>query len=727
MRRLIRHLCAAATLSLSASVALATNTFTVVSGNDWNTPANWSAGHVPTDGEDVVINGNVTLTNATAALASYTLNSGKSQMLDGWYTVLSAAVVNVTGTMTHTNNLATNAVEGVWVPNARVWIVCSNLTINTNGKIDVNYKGYQVGLWGKPGYGPGGGAYGTTAYFGYPAYGHGGGHGGAGGGFNELYNGTNLYGSTIYGRENGAPDAPTGPGSGGGGGDNSSQARKGHGGGAVRIDAAGEVTVNGGGILANGESLGYHMGGGSGGSIYITCRIFSGNGPVQAFGGAGTGGGGGGRVAVVYDCAAQSNAALPAVVFNVAGGKGGTGGFGPYDGDLGTLFFPDSQLLTRQTGSVLHSGRWMPSLTRWERGSLTLTNAWLRFGDGFQLVVTNDLSVYGTDNRLYRLELTNGLVSVGGNILVQNAALTLRSSESSGFELYCGGNLTLTNAAALAVYSAQTAAPSDYGALVSVTGDVRIAVGSWIYPHSHPTNGGAALFVINNLNVQTNAGFDASARGFRGGPYNQTGYGPGAGKGTGSGGGGGHGGAGGGGNATLCGITNDLYLAPEIPGSSGAGGGRYDMAFHSLAGAGGGVVRIQARGDISLQGSLLANGEPGWGWNSGGGAGGAILVDCDGFAGAATASLSANGGKGSGDLSGSGGGGRIAVWCGGAAAERERILSGDMTRVALSSSWDTYIGTTSVTNGVNVKGVALPGTAVFVAVLPRSGTLMMVN
>ena len=162
-----------------------------------------------------------------------------------------------------------------------------------------------------------------------------------------------------------------------------------------------------------------------------------------------------------------------------------------------------------------------------------------------------------------------------------------------------------------------------------------------------------------------------------------------------------------------------------MPGSSGAGGGRYDMAFHSTAGAGGGVVRILARGNVNLQGSLLANGEPGWGWNAGGGAGGTLLVDCDGFAGAATGVLSANGAKGSGDLSGSGGGGRIAVWYGGAASERDRILAGDMAHVALSSAYEGFVGTVSVTNGVNVKGAAQPGTAVFLTVLPPKGTLIL--
>ncbi len=42
----------------------AANTFTAVSGSDWNTAANWSEG-VPVAGQAVVIDGDATLTNAT--------------------------------------------------------------------------------------------------------------------------------------------------------------------------------------------------------------------------------------------------------------------------------------------------------------------------------------------------------------------------------------------------------------------------------------------------------------------------------------------------------------------------------------------------------------------------------------------------------------------------------------------------------------------------------------
>ena len=69
--------------------AMAANTFTAASGSDWNTAANWSEG-VPVAGQDVVVDGNAMLTNATPALASLTVNGTKTLTFDGWDTLLTA-------------------------------------------------------------------------------------------------------------------------------------------------------------------------------------------------------------------------------------------------------------------------------------------------------------------------------------------------------------------------------------------------------------------------------------------------------------------------------------------------------------------------------------------------------------------------------------------------------------------------------------------------------------
>ena len=577
--------------------------WTTVAAGLWTNPATWNVPGAPRAGATATVDHNVTLDASTPALACVTNNGTIS--FDGWDTLLSATNVTIAGTVTHAQNTATNAVGGVWIPNARVNIACGDLTLSGSGKIDVNYKGYRVGVWNYPGSGPGGGVYVSSAYDGYPVYGGGGGHGGVGGGFSEspLYNG--IYGDFA---------APENPGSGGGGGDTPGQPLKGHGGGAVRIAATGTVTLGGGGILANGEGQGYHMGAGSGGSVFITCRTLAGGASIQASGGpGGNAGGGGGRIAVVYDKTAQQAAPLPTTVFTAAGGKAGTGNveFLPfYDGDIGTLYFPDSQFLTRQTGPIAHAGQWMaPDFTVWSRDALTFNNAWLRFASGFQLDVSNTLIVQGTDNRLHKLEVPSGDVSCGAAV-VNKASLVMKADGAVAPSLVCS-SFDVTNAAAFHVYAFATAAPETPGARVEVANAMTVGAASWVHPVSNPTNGASPEFLVGKLDVLAGSGFDASFRGYRGGPFASNGYGPGMGKGTGSGGGGGHGGSGGGFTALLCGITNDHSYAPIFAGSSGAGGGLFDMAYHSTGGWGGGEVRIRASGDVNLAGSLLANGGTG--------------------------------------------------------------------------------------------------------------------
>ena len=432
---------------------------------------------------------------------------------------------------------------------------------------------------------------------------------------------------------------------------------------------------------------------------------------------------------MVYDKTAQQAAPLPTTVFTAAGGKAGTGNveFLPfYDGDIGTLYFPDSQFLTRQTGPIAHAGQWMAAdFTAWSRDALTFNNAWLRFASGFQLDVSNTLIVQGTDNRLHKLEVPSGDVSCGAAV-VNKASLVMKADGAVAPSLVCS-SFDVTNAAAFHVYAFATAAPETPGARVEVANAMTVGAASWVHPVSNPTNGASPEFLVGKLDVLAGSGFDASFRGYRGGPFASNGYGPGMGKGTGSG-GGGHGGSGGGFTALLCGITNDHSYAQIFAGSSGAGGGRNDMAYHSTGGWGGGEVRIRASGDVNLAGSLLANGGTGWGWNAGGGAGGSIWLECRKFAGASTAVFSANGGKGSGDSSGSGGGGRIAVWHGVSEEERPALMNGDWSNAVVADTHDDYAGTLTVLKGPDIRNFAAsPGTVVFLTVPPPPATIFIVR
>ena len=103
---------------------------------------------------------------------------------------------------------------------------------------------------------------------------------------------------------------------------------------------------------------------------------------------------------------------------------------------------------------------------------------------------------------------------------------------------------------------------------------------------------------------------------------------------------------------------------PSLPGSSG--GPWY--APKSSGSEGGGLIYLVARGNITLNGTLRADGYSGWtagGANgSGGGSGGGIYLACRTLLGT-NGFLTANGGAGTNQLTssgGGGGGGRIAIW-----------------------------------------------------------------
>lgn len=237
-----------------------------------------------------------------------------------------------------------------------------------------------------------------------------------------------------------------------------------------------------------------------------------------------------------------------------------------------------------------------------------------------------------------------------------------------------------------------SAAP-DYGALVSVAGNIVLGSNCWINPVSHPTNGGSPLFRVKSLSIATNAGFNADANGYA------QGYGPGLGIANKAG---SYGGLGGGASSGTYGSSN----APVDPGSGGYwGDGHWDMP----GGNGGGLVRIMSSGTVLLDGIITAKGggssDPVYGPNSG--SGGGIYIYCKRFSTTvgAVAGLSANGGGGG---TGGGGGGRIAVW---------RISDVSMTPV-----------TATVTGGLGGTGkpAGNPGTIVW-DWIPPPGTVFVIH
>ncbi|MDD4061610.1 MAG: hypothetical protein PHW08_13040, partial [Kiritimatiellae bacterium] len=203
----------------------------------------------------------------------------------------------------------------------------------------------------------------------------------------------------------------------------------------------------------------------------------------------------------------------------------------------------------------------------------------------------------------------------------------------------------------------------------------------WVYPVSHPTNGGSVKFTVGSLDVNATGGFDATGRGFQGGTNGLNGFGPGRGYSSSSttdrGGGGGYGAQGMTFNLAIGGYP---YGSASMPTQPGSGGGAQKNSLSSVGGYGGGLVWVEASGDVLMDGTINANGGEATG-NSGAGSGGGVYLRCSTFAGAG--SITANGGS---SYVG-GGGGRIAV------------VYTDLTAQALLSPAVRFNATSTVSNG----------------------------
>jgi hypothetical protein len=174
-----------------------------------------------------------------------------------------------------------------------------DLWVMGGGAFNANGRGYAGGFYNATS--PGGNSNQWNVGWGPGAYnntrGPGAGHGGVGG-----KSESGLGGGPAYGDRH----APTKPGS--GGSYNSDRQYRmqfaGDGGGVVRVKAVREARIDGT-VSANGQNALDAGGGGSGGSVWIWCKTFSGNGTITANGGNGGsgyggGGGAGGRIAIWY-------------------------------------------------------------------------------------------------------------------------------------------------------------------------------------------------------------------------------------------------------------------------------------------------------------------------------------------------------------------------------------------------------------------------------------------
>lgn len=228
-------------------------------------------------------------------------------------------------------------------------ISATNITISSGGTLSVDGKGYHSGNVIASGVGGLGNSTSRAA---------GGGYGGVGGDSAASYaaKGGSKYGSVA---------SPVSLGSGGG-----RTSSDGAGGGALKINLTGTLTVDGtltaGGNAAGANAL--ERGAGSGGSLWINGGTLAGTGTIKANGGAGSSGGGaggGGRISLGVTSTTFSG------LYQVSSGARGSAS---HQGHSGTISFPANTDLTVAGAMTLGSDTAysFQSVTINNGGSLTL-------------------------------------------------------------------------------------------------------------------------------------------------------------------------------------------------------------------------------------------------------------------------------------------------------------------------------------------------------------------
>jgi hypothetical protein len=249
----------------------------------------------------------------------------------------------------------------------------------------------------------------------------------------------------------------------------------------------------------------------------------------------------------------------------------------------------------------------------------------------------------------------------GGSGYLRGGAGTIYSranSQSVGQLLVDNGGLSGTNTPLSSVYGTP-ASPFNLtvggGAVVCpqssfpVLSNLTITAGGLLTSLSGQSN--LDLVVLANVDVAAGGAIAVDAKGFA------QASGPGAGQSAGgSGSGAGYGGLGGA-SATAPGGTN--YGSAQQPVDRGSGGGFGSGPLYGGS-EGGGAIRLNVGGVLTVDGQLSANGDWGLQDNSGGGSGGSIWVTAGTLVG--NGEITADGGEGELYGGGGGAGGRIAVY-----------------------------------------------------------------
>ncbi len=557
---------ATATLTLTNTPAPATMT-TVATGS-WTNPAVWHAGFVPGAGQNVTVGHNLTLPVGTYPVAGtfgmLTVNGGASVTCKGDPTAINSASGGTAGSP----------------HGSGVTIRCADATIT--GTLHANGEGFQSG---GPGVGP-------STHFRPASY----------GGRGRAIERSRTYGDV---RE------PTALGS---AGFVRSASGSVAGGGAIKVEATGTITVNGT-VSANGIAEAYYSCG-SGGSVWLNAHTLAGSGSIQAKGGQGgaCAGAGGGRIALVY-----ANSTFTGSV-SAAGGRSisDSGVDQLADAQAGSLWAPNQSFPS--DGSLMQTDSYQyyfpegAALLRWT--PLTVSNAWFEVHAGrvtvSNLTLIDSVFRYDDASRPYDGDCDMEEFSLAGNVVLTNrtrySELFLTAGE---YELE---DLTV-HAKGTVVAGGNPLAPNEASG------------GTPAKPH-----GAGVTMRADNVTVDVNGSVSADGRGFwsNAGPTGGNGYG---------------------GKSQQ---NNAPYGSMARPSALGSGYRHYDTA--NLTGSsGGGAIKLVVRDTLVLNGAIRADGTV----RDYGASGGSVWIVASQMQGAGV--ISANASTYADWSSSAGGGGRVAI------------------------------------------------------------------
>lgn len=490
-----------------------------------------------------------------------------------------------------------------------------NLTLNSGGFITADQLGFAKNVG--PGYSSTGSSHGGYGYANVSPYG-------------DLY-------------------APVTLGSGGG---------YEEGGGAIKLNIANKF-INNGEVSADGGSTNQcHYGGSTGGSIWTIANTLVGSGKFTANGGQGAcnaGGGSGGRIALYYGSNTDGVNTDFTFDYNHIEAFGNRSSWS-YDrvGGAGTIYVENTGVDGSHQGTLLLDNN-NHRLTGRSSGLLTGHYSFknINMTRNVKLTVIGNTSTLNlpagnaiTGDNTGTITMT-GTATLSGTVNIQGATLDAQgdfTTNTNDLTLDTNGKLKLyawtqkrsdNGVSPTNQYSFDTLIMNSGSQLTLASydnGDANYSndYGVELISNSFTQNSGATI-TANGLGYATNLGDGAGTSGDTGGTH--AGFG-----------------------AINCsGTLGSKYgseTEPTLPGSGGAGAG---------GGYGGGAIKLTTNGNMTVNGTISANGANASADNSGAGSGGSIWIYTSGNFAGSTGSITTNGGSGSGTCRSGGGGGRIAI------------------------------------------------------------------